>query len=57
MKIEKNQPPAVYTLTLDYMDLHALYHVMLDFSRDAERNGCSLSPTLEEFFLALKAHA
>lgn len=44
-------------LRLDYMDLHSLYHMMLEFARDAQRNGCHLASTEEQFFQALKEHA
>lgn len=54
MKIEKD---TTYVLTLDYTDLHALYHMMLESARDAERNGCHLASTEEQFFQALKEHA
>lgn len=57
MKITREQqppPPTEYVLRFDYMDLHSLYHMMLDLSR---RPGGLQTTVEQEFFAALREHA
>lgn len=48
------QPPAQYVLTLDYTELHELYHLMLDMDRAGKLYPGGIA---QGFFVALKAHA
>jgi hypothetical protein len=52
MNITEEQPAPEYVLRMGYVDLHSLYHMMLDLSRST-----FLGASEEAFFRALKEHA